>query len=533
MRARPPSRVPRRGSSRRRPATSHRDDAVAPLGVRDADHLGRGDGRVLAQPRGDGGGRHVHPAADDHVVDPAEHAEPPVLVEPTGVGGQEPPVDQRRPGRPLVVEVAVEEGRAGDPDPAVRGQREADAVERQPVVHAAAAGLRGAVRRDHPHPGLRRRATAASGRPALRPRGRCGARRAPRAPRGRRASGAAASAPPRRTRPAARPRRGVRSPRTAGPVTGHQRPDHDVEPRDVRRGEREHPRPGAADAGRRGRRRRQHRVPAEDDLLRRARRPGGGEDDRPGVGGREPRLDGVDVALRVAGRPQEGHATNATGDRSTPRAPPLRRDCLNPAMATVAHWVAGARPRTLPAAVSPVLAGTAVALYDDGAVWWKARARPRGQPGPAGRRELRQRLLRRHPRHRRRPGRADAARRLGDGVARRGEARGVRGVRRGRGRRAGARRDHRLVAGRRRRRLRGGRVVLHRRLEALRLPRARRGDGVLLLRPGRGDRHGVRPDRDLDRWPRSTPPSGSAAWPARSSSPTTCATSPPTASPAR
>jgi len=45
---------------------------------------------------------------------------------------------------------------------------------------------------------------------------------------------------------------------------------------------------------------------------------------------------------------------------------------LNPAMATVAHWVAGARPRTLPAAVSPVLAGTAVALYDDGAVWWKA-----------------------------------------------------------------------------------------------------------------------------------------------------------------
>ena len=41
-------------------------------------------------------------------------------------------------------------------------------------------------------------------------------------------------------------------------------------------------------------------------------------------------------------------------------------------MATAAHWVAGARPRTLPAAVSPVLAGTAVALYDDGAVWWKA-----------------------------------------------------------------------------------------------------------------------------------------------------------------
>jgi 1,4-dihydroxy-2-naphthoate octaprenyltransferase len=37
-----------------------------------------------------------------------------------------------------------------------------------------------------------------------------------------------------------------------------------------------------------------------------------------------------------------------------------------------ADWVAGARPRTLPAAVSPVLAGTGVAAYVDGVVWWKA-----------------------------------------------------------------------------------------------------------------------------------------------------------------
>ena len=41
-------------------------------------------------------------------------------------------------------------------------------------------------------------------------------------------------------------------------------------------------------------------------------------------------------------------------------------------MATPAQWIAGARPRTLPAAVAPVLAGTAVALGEDGAVWWKA-----------------------------------------------------------------------------------------------------------------------------------------------------------------
>ncbi len=41
-------------------------------------------------------------------------------------------------------------------------------------------------------------------------------------------------------------------------------------------------------------------------------------------------------------------------------------------MATAAEWVQGARPRTLPAAVAPVLAGTGVAAYVDGAVAWKA-----------------------------------------------------------------------------------------------------------------------------------------------------------------
>ncbi len=41
-------------------------------------------------------------------------------------------------------------------------------------------------------------------------------------------------------------------------------------------------------------------------------------------------------------------------------------------MASPAQWLAGARPRTLPAAVSPVVAGTGVAAYAEGAVWWKA-----------------------------------------------------------------------------------------------------------------------------------------------------------------
>ena len=41
-------------------------------------------------------------------------------------------------------------------------------------------------------------------------------------------------------------------------------------------------------------------------------------------------------------------------------------------MASPAQWLHGARPRTLPAALSPVVAGTAVASYAGHAVWWKA-----------------------------------------------------------------------------------------------------------------------------------------------------------------
>ncbi|WP_427888461.1 1,4-dihydroxy-2-naphthoate polyprenyltransferase [Kribbella sp. GL6] len=41
-------------------------------------------------------------------------------------------------------------------------------------------------------------------------------------------------------------------------------------------------------------------------------------------------------------------------------------------MATPAQWIEGARPRTLPAAISPVLVGTGAAAFLDGFVWWKA-----------------------------------------------------------------------------------------------------------------------------------------------------------------
>jgi len=41
-------------------------------------------------------------------------------------------------------------------------------------------------------------------------------------------------------------------------------------------------------------------------------------------------------------------------------------------MATVAQWIEGARPRTLPNAVAPVIIGTGAAAWLDSAVWWKA-----------------------------------------------------------------------------------------------------------------------------------------------------------------
>lgn len=41
-------------------------------------------------------------------------------------------------------------------------------------------------------------------------------------------------------------------------------------------------------------------------------------------------------------------------------------------MASLSQWIEGARPRTLPNAVAPVLAGTAAAAWVGGEVWWKA-----------------------------------------------------------------------------------------------------------------------------------------------------------------
>lgn len=44
----------------------------------------------------------------------------------------------------------------------------------------------------------------------------------------------------------------------------------------------------------------------------------------------------------------------------------------SPDRATLSHWIEGARPRTLPAAIAPVLAGSGAAAYAHSFIWWKA-----------------------------------------------------------------------------------------------------------------------------------------------------------------
>ena len=80
------------------------------------------------------------------------------------------------------------------------------------------------------------------------------------------------------------------------------------------------------------------------------------------------------LAARVAGPRGRGAPTTtptscATSDRRRPaRTSPQRRNTSG-AMATLSQWIEGARPRTLPAAVSPILVGTGAA-YQTGHVVW-------------------------------------------------------------------------------------------------------------------------------------------------------------------
>ena len=86
---------------RRRTATTRSPHSV----VRHAEHLDRAHVGVPRQIGcGDRRRRHLHPAADDHVVGPTGHPQPAVVVETAEVVGAEPAVLQHRPrsapGRP-------------------------------------------------------------------------------------------------------------------------------------------------------------------------------------------------------------------------------------------------------------------------------------------------------------------------------------------------------------------------------------------------------------------------------------------------
>src|SRR5580693_2627545 len=59
----------------------------------------------------------------------------------------------------------------------------------------------------------------------------------------------------------------------------------------------------------------------------------------------------------------------AAFDRGCGAPPTSWQDVL---VASFAQWISGARPRTLPNAVAPVVAGTGAAAWLHSAVWWKA-----------------------------------------------------------------------------------------------------------------------------------------------------------------
>ena len=102
------------------------------------------------------------------------------------------------------------------------------------------------------------------------------------------------------------------------------------------------------------------------------------------------------------------------GSVGTPRVRLGRHDqpCRRPRLRTGWRaWLAGARPRTLPAAVVPVLVGTACAAGEVDVSAWRARRRGGRRARPPDRHQLRQRLQRRGAGHRRPgpPGRTRSA----------------------------------------------------------------------------------------------------------------------------
>ena len=74
------------------------------------------------------------------------------------------------------------------------------------------------------------------------------------------------------------------------------------------------------------------------------------------------------MAADLGAGPSSGQPPAVTA-RLSRRARGACDDCP---MASAAQWIEGARPRTLPNAVAPVIAGTGAAAWLGSAVWWKA-----------------------------------------------------------------------------------------------------------------------------------------------------------------
>ena len=158
-------------------------------------------------------------------------------------------------------------------------------------------------------------------------------------------------------------------------------------------------------------------------------------------------------------------------------------------MTSASLWVQGARPRTLGAAVAPVLVGTSAAVAEaDGVIWWRAACALVVALALQVGRELRQRLLRRRARHRQGPQGSGAAHRHAGSRRRAAVKRAAVASRSASPRSPGlvlslVVNPWLLLVGVA---AIARRVALHRRPEALRLPRPRRDHGARVLRL-RGD----------------------------------------------
>lgn len=134
-------------------AHDRRRHGRAPLLGADAEHHGLFDASKRLDHVGDLGGGDLQGAGDDDVVEPAVHRHRAVEGHVPGVVGREPPLagieDEPLLGELGRAQVPLGEDRSTDAQASVDGT-EVDAVERDAVVHAPAAGLAHTVGLDDP-----------------------------------------------------------------------------------------------------------------------------------------------------------------------------------------------------------------------------------------------------------------------------------------------------------------------------------------------------------------------------------------------